>query len=65
MTTKSQSQVEISKGHKYNEDHDLTAIIVKKSTREHLRNMAKKFQTYDNLINELIKLKELPPHTVE
>jgi hypothetical protein len=44
----------------YNRDKSLTSIIVKKTTREHLRDIGKKHQTYDELINELIKLKEMP-----
>ncbi len=44
---------------RYNQNHDMTSIIVKKSTREHLRDIGTKRQTYDDLINELIKLKEM------
>jgi hypothetical protein len=42
----------------YNEKHDLTSIIVRKTTRQHLRLIAHKSQTYDDIINELIALRE-------
>lgn len=42
-----------------NRPFNLTSIVVQKSTRENLRHIARKDQTYDQLINELIKLKEL------
>ena len=35
-----------------------TTILVEKSTREKLSHIGKKYQTYDELIQELIKLKE-------
>jgi hypothetical protein len=35
-----------------------TVILVEHETREHMKHVAKKFQTYDDLINELLKLKE-------
>ena len=33
-------------------------IVIEHETREHLKEVAKKSQTYDNVINELIRLKE-------
>lgn len=33
----------------------ITTIIVQKSTRERLRALGKKGDTYDNIINELMK----------
>jgi hypothetical protein len=33
-------------------------IVIEHETREHLKEVAKKSQTYDNVINELISLKE-------
>jgi hypothetical protein len=36
---------------------DNTTILVKNKTRERLREIGKKNQTYDQLINELIKVK--------
>lgn len=44
--------------HKWNEEHDLTSIIVKKKTRQQLRELGYKSQTYDQLIQELIALRE-------
>ena len=35
-----------------------TTIILERSTRESLRHIGRKDQTYDDLINELIALKE-------
>jgi len=35
-----------------------TTIILEKSTRENLLRIGRKNQTYDDLINELIELKE-------
>lgn len=35
-----------------------TVIVVEHDTREHMKEIAKKSQTYDMLINELLKLKE-------
>jgi hypothetical protein len=37
---------------------NLTTIIVEKSTRETLKHVARKDQTYDQLINELLKSKQ-------
>lgn len=39
--------------HRYNEAHDLTSIIVKKTTRQHLRNIGHKHETYDTIIQKL------------
>ena len=36
-----------------------TTILVESETRERLREIGKKNQTYDDLIKELIKLKEV------
>ena len=33
-------------------------IVIEHQTREHLKEVAKKSQTYDKIINELIQLKE-------
>jgi hypothetical protein len=33
-------------------------IVIEYETSEHMKNVARKNQTYDNLINELLKLKE-------
>ena len=33
-------------------------IVIDYNTREHLKEVARKSQTYDNVINELIALKE-------
>jgi hypothetical protein len=33
-------------------------IVIEQETREHLKQVATKAQTYDNVINELIRLKE-------
>ena len=41
--------------YKYNRDKNLTTIIVEKTTRQSLRHMARKDQTYDALINELMQ----------
>jgi hypothetical protein len=40
-----------------------TSIITEKSTRDYLKNIARKNQTYDQLLKELIKFKsnEDPP----
>ena len=35
-----------------------TTILIKTTTREKLRHMGRKNQTYDQLINQLIKRKE-------
>jgi hypothetical protein len=35
-------------------------IVIEHATREHLKDVAKKSQTYDAVINELIALKEQP-----
>lgn len=43
---------------RYNQEHDLTSVLLKKSTRQHLRDIGKKNDTYDKIINELIQLKE-------
>lgn|GEM_PF-1926926 len=42
----------------YNRPKNLTTILVQKTTRENLRHEARKDQTYDVLIIELLKLKE-------
>lgn len=42
----------------YNENHDLTTVVIKKTTRQALKHLARKDQTYDELLNELMK-KEL------
>ena len=44
----------------YKRDKSLTSIIVRKTTREHLRTIAHKQQTYDSIIHGLIRLKEKP-----
>ncbi len=41
----------------YNRDKSLTTIVVKKTTRQDLRHMARKDETYDSLIRDLIQLK--------
>jgi hypothetical protein len=33
-------------------------IVIEHNTREHLKEVAKKSQTYDNIIQELIRLRE-------
>lgn len=33
-------------------------IVIERETRDHLKDVAKKSQTYDKIINELILLKE-------
>ena len=38
--------------------HKPCVIVIEHETREHLKDVAKKSQTYDNVINELIRLKE-------
>ena len=38
---------------------DLTTILVEKETLKNLRHMARKDQTYDQLIKELMRLKEI------
>jgi hypothetical protein len=43
----------------YKRDKTLTSIIVRKTTRQRLRNISHKSQTYDSIINELITLKEM------
>ena len=40
--------------------HKPCVIVIEHDTREHLKEVAKKSQTYDNVINELIRLKEQP-----
>jgi hypothetical protein len=35
-----------------------SVIVIEYQTREHMKEVAKKSQTYDDLINELLKLKE-------
>ena len=37
---------------------NLTTIVVEKETRENLKHIARKDQTYDSLLRELILLKE-------
>lgn len=39
--------------------HKPCVIVIEHETREHLKEVGKKSQTYDELINELIKLKEM------
>ena len=36
-------------------------IVIERETREHLKEVAKKSQTYDMLLRELISLKERDP----
>jgi hypothetical protein len=36
----------------------MTTIFIEKRTREKLRNIGHKDQTYDDIINELIRIKE-------
>ena len=38
--------------------HRPCVIVIEHETRELLKEVAKKSQTYDNIINELIQLKE-------
>ncbi len=38
--------------------HKPCVIVIEYETREHLKDVAKKNQTYDGIINELISLKE-------
>jgi hypothetical protein len=38
--------------------HKPCVIIIERETREQLKEVAKKSQTYTDIINELIKLKE-------
>jgi hypothetical protein len=38
--------------------HKKCVIVIEHETREHLKEVAKKSQTYDHIINELIGLKE-------
>lgn len=38
--------------------HKPCVIVIEYDTREHLKELAKKSQTYDKIINELISLKE-------
>jgi hypothetical protein len=33
-------------------------IVIEKATRDHIKELAKKSQTYDDFINELLLLKE-------
>jgi hypothetical protein len=40
--------------------HRKSVIVIEYQTREHMKEVAKKSQTYDDLINELLKLKEAP-----
>ena len=35
---------------------DLTTIQISKTTRDHLRNMGRKGETYDQLVNRLIEM---------
>jgi len=37
-------------------------IVVELETREHMKQIAKKSQTYDDLIRELLKLRENRAH---
>lgn len=37
---------------------ELTTIVIEKQTRLNLRHTGRKDQTYDDLINELLELKE-------
>lgn len=39
-------------------NHELTTIQVKKSTRKTLKHLARKDESYDDLINQLLNLKE-------
>ena len=34
---------------------ELTTLVIKKSTRQALKHLARKDQTYDQLLNELMK----------
>ena len=38
--------------------HKPSVIVIEHETREHLKLVANKAQTYDNIINELIALKK-------
>jgi hypothetical protein len=38
--------------------HKKSVIVIEYETREHMKEVAKKSQTYDDLINELLELKE-------
>lgn len=38
--------------------HKKCVIVIEHETREHLKEVARKSQTYDKVINELIALKE-------
>jgi hypothetical protein len=40
---------------KDHQDNDITAVLVKKQTRETLRQIGHKHETYDQIINHLIK----------
>jgi hypothetical protein len=42
----------------YRKDRNICLIELKRDTRQHLKEVAKKSQTYDDLINELLALKE-------
>lgn len=42
--------------------HKPCVIVIEHETREHLKEVAKKSQTYDNVIKELIALKEASKH---
>jgi hypothetical protein len=37
-----------------------TTIIIERTTRELLKQLGRKSQTYDELINELVDLKQVP-----
>jgi len=37
--------------------HRKSVIVIEYETREHMKDVAKKSQTYDDLINELLRLK--------
>jgi hypothetical protein len=39
---------------------DPCVIVIERKTRDHLKYVARKSQTYDNIINELIEIKEIP-----
>ncbi len=44
---------------KLSQPRDLTTVLLEKETLKNLRHMARKDQTYDQLINELMRLKEI------
>jgi len=35
-----------------------SVIVIERATREHMKDVAKKSQTYDDLINELLNIME-------